>query len=229
MGLKKQKRLFSVFIYKYCYEILLLALLFHLFGSAGFFDLKLYEKYFRLANVILVYLAATNSFFHRKIKITPLFILFLLFSFCCSTGLFYLNDYIPLEYLREISFLLFLIITIYYTFSFLLSPHRIDMALISGTIVGYLLLIEIAVRIFLILLLIDGTQVLTNIDLENHTSIYVDLVYYCTNTATSIGFSNMLPISQNAKMITSLLALAGQFYLVIIMSMMIRKFTSKKL
>ena len=103
------------------------------------------------------------------------------------------------------------------------------MALISGTIVGYLLLIEIAVRIFLILLLIDGTQVLTNIDLENHTSIYVDLVYYCTNTATSIGFSNMLPINQNAKMITSLLALAGQFYLVIIMSMMIRKFTSKKL
>jgi hypothetical protein len=58
---------------------------------------------------------------------------------------------------------------------------------------------------------------LTNIDLENHTSIYVDLVYYCTNTATSIGFSNMLPINQNAKMITSLLSLAGQFYLVIIM------------
>jgi len=228
MELKKQKRLFSVFIYKYCYEILLLSLLFHLFGSVAFFDLTFYEKYFRLANVIVVYLAATNSFFHRKIKITPLFVLFLFFSFCCSTGLFYLNNYIPLEYLREISFSIFLIITIYYTFSFLLSPHRIDMALISGTIVGYLLLIEIAVRIFLILLLIDGKNVLTNIDLENHTSIYVDLVYYCTNTATSIGFSNMLPINQNAKMITSLLALAGQFYLVIIMSMMIRKFTSKK-
>lgn len=228
MELKKQKRLFSVFIYKYCYEILLVALLFHLYGSVLFFDLNFYEKYFRLANVIFVYLAATNSFFHRKIKITPLFVLFLIFSFCCSTGLFYLNNYIPLEYLREISFSIFLIFTIYYTFSFLLSPHRIDMALISGTIVGYLLLIEIAVRIFLILLLMDGKNVLTNIDLENHTSIYVDLVYYCTNTATSIGFSNMLPINQNAKMITSLLGLAGQFYLVIIMSMMIRKFTSKK-
>lgn len=229
MELKKQKRLFSVFIYKYCYEILLVALLFHLYGSVCFFDLIFYEKNFRLVNVVVVYLTAINSFFHRKIKITPIFIIFLLFSFCCSTGLFFLNNYIPLEYLREISFSIFLIITIYYTFSFLLSPHRIDMALISGTIVGYLLLIEIAVRIFLILLLLDGKNVLTNIDLENHTSIYVDLVYYCTNTATSIGFSNMLPINQNAKMITAILALAGQFYLVIIMSMMIRKFTSKKL
>ena len=228
MRLKTRKRLFSIFIYKFCYEILLLALLFHLFGSAFFFDLTFYEEYFRIANFIIVYIAATNSFFHRKIKITPLFILFLVFSFCCSTGLFYLNSYIQLAYLREISFSIFLIITIYFTFSFLLSPHRIDMALISGTIVGYLLLIEIAVRIFLILLLMDGKNVLTNIDLEHHTSIYVDLVYYCTNTATSIGFSNMLPINQNAKMITSLLALAGQFYLVIIMSMMIRKFTSKK-
>jgi hypothetical protein len=102
------------------------------------------------------------------------------------------------------------------------------MALISGTIVGYLLLIEISVRIFMILFLIDDKNVLTNIDFEHHTSLYVDLVYYCTNTATSIGFGDILPIGQNAKMVTSLLGLAGQFYMVIIMSMMIRKFTSKK-
>lgn len=228
MDLKKQKRLFSVFIYKYCYEILLVALLFHLYGSVFFQNLNFYEKYFRIANVILVYLTATNSFFHRKLKITPLFGFILIFSFCCSTGFFYLNNFISLEYIREISFSIFLIITIYYTFSFLLSPHRIDMALISGTIVGYLLLIEISVRIFMILFLIDDKNVLTNIDFEHHTSLYVDLVYYCTNTATSIGFGDILPIGQNAKMVTSLLGLAGQFYMVIIMSMMIRKFTSKK-
>lgn len=228
MGIKKQKRLFSVFIYKYCYEILLVALLFHLYGSVLFKDLIFYEEYFRIANVVLLYVTATNSFFHRKLKITPLFGFVLITSFLCSTGFFYLHNFIPLEYLREISFSIFLIITIYYTFSFLLSPHRIDMALISGTIVGYLLLVEIAVRIFMILLLIDDKNVLTNIDVEHHTNSYVDLVYYCTNTATSIGFGNMLPISQNAKMVTSLLGLAGQFYMVIIMSMMIRKFTSKK-
>lgn len=228
MELRTQKRLFSVFIYKYCYEILLVTLLFHLYGSVLFYDLNFYEKYFRIGNVILVYLAATNSFFHRKNKISALFGAILIFTFCCNTGLFYLNNYISLKYLREISFLVFLIITIFYTFSFLFSPHRIDMALISGTIVGYLLLIEIAVRIFLILFLIEDNSVLTNIDLEHHTSIYVDIVYYCTNTATSIGFGDILPINQNAKMVTSILGLAGQFYLVIIMSMMIRKFTSNK-
>ena len=124
--------------------------------------------------------------------------------------------------------MIFLIITIFYTFSFLFSPHRIDKALISGTIAGYLLLLEITVRIFMILFLIDDKNVLTNIDIKLDTSFYVDIVYYCTNTATSIGFSNMLPISQNAKMVTSILSLAGQFYMVIIMSMMIRKFTTNK-
>ncbi len=226
MELKKQKRLFSVFIYKYCYEILLVALLFHLYGSVLFFDLNFYEKYFRIANVIFVYLAATNSFFHRKNELSIGFALLLIFSFFCSTGLFYLDNYISLKYLREVSFLIFLIITIFYTFSFLFSPHRIDKALISGTIAGYLLLIEIAVRIFMLLFLIDDKNILTNIDLKQHTSFYVDIVYYCTNTATSIGFGNMLPISQNAKMVTSIVSLAGQFYMVIMMSMMIRKFTS---
>lgn len=80
----------------------------------------------------------------------------------------------------------------------------------------------------MILFLIDDKNVLTNIDMKLDTSFYVDIVYYCTNTATSIGFSNMLPISQNAKMVTSILSLAGQFYMVIIMSMMIRKFTTNK-
>ncbi len=228
MELKKQKRLFSVFIYKYCYEILLVALLFHLYGSVLFYDLNFYEKYFRIANVVVLYLAATNSFFHRKNKLSLWFGFILIFSFCCSTGLFYLNNYISLKYLREVSFLIFLIITIFYTFSFLFSPHRIDKALISGTIAGYLLLLEITVRIFMILFLIDDKNVLTNIDIKLDTSFYVDIVYYCTNTATSIGFSNMLPISQNAKMVTSILSLAGQFYMVIIMSMMIRKFTTNK-
>ena len=107
-------------------------------------------------------------------------------------------------------------------------PHRIDKALLSASIVGYLLLIEIAVQLFIILFLLEGKSVLSHIDGSNSTNTYIDIVYYCTVTATSIGFGDILPLNHSAKMITSLLGLSAQFYLVIIMSIMISKFTSKK-
>jgi hypothetical protein len=226
--IKTQKRLFSVFIYKYCYEILLISLLFQLYGSVFFTDLHFYETYFRVINVLFFYLAATNSFFHRKKSISVLFASIIGFTLCCTIGLLNQTTHIMLEYLREIAYLAFLLITIYYTSSFLFSPHRIDKALISAAIAGYLLLIEIAVRIFMILFLAQNHGVLSPLDLSQHTSTYIDIVYYCTITATSIGFGDILPISHNAKMVTSILGLSGQFYLVIIMSIMISKFNSKK-
>jgi ACR3 family arsenite efflux pump ArsB len=94
--------------------------------------------------------------------------------------------------------------------------------------VGYLLLIEIATQLFIIFFLIEGKSVLSNINLNNATNTYIDIVYYCTVTATSIGFGDILPLNHSAKMTTSLLGLSGQFYLVIIMSVMISKFNSKK-
>jgi hypothetical protein len=107
-------------------------------------------------------------------------------------------------------------------------PHRIDKALISASIVGYLLLIEIAVQLFLIFFLLEDKSILSNISSSSCTNAYIDIVYYCTVTATTIGFGDILPLNNSAKMITSLLGLAGQFYLVIIMSVMISKFNSKK-
>jgi len=133
-----------------------------------------------------------------------------------------------LKYVREASYLLFLLITIYKTGSFLIMPHRIDKALISASIVGYLLLIEIAAQFFILFFLLEGESILSNIDASNSTNSFIDIVYYCTVTATSIGFGDILPLNHSAKMITSLLGLSGQFYLVIIMSIMISKFTSKR-
>ena len=89
-------------------------------------------------------------------------------------------------------------------------------------------MIEIAVRIFMIFHLVDGSQILKGVDYSYHTKTFIDITYYCTATITSIGFGDIVPVSHNAKMATSLLGLAGQFYLVVIMGIMVSKFISNK-
>ena len=222
------KRIFSSFLYKHCYEILLISFLLHLYGSVFFRDLDFYGIYIQILNVLLIYFAAINSFFHRRNTISILFRFVILITLCCNIALLLFNELSVLKYVREFFYLLFLLITIYKTGSFLIKPHRIDKALISASIVGYLLLIEIATQVFIIFFLIEGKSVLSNIDLSNSINTYIDIVYYCTVTATSIGFGDLLPLNHSAKMTTSLLGLAGQFYLVIIMSVMISKFNSKR-
>lgn len=222
------KRIFSLFLYKHCYEILLVSFLLHLYGSVFFRDVNFYGIYVQILNLLLVYLAAINTFFHRRNNISILFRYIILVTLCCNFALLFFKDFSALKYVREVLYLIFLLITIYKTASFLIMPHRIDKALISASIVGYLLLIEIATQLFIIFFLLEGKSVLSHINSSSAAETYIDIVYYCTVTATSIGFGDILPLNHSAKMTTSLLGLAGQFYLVIIMSVMISKFTSKK-
>ncbi len=222
------KRIIYLFLYKNCYEILLLAFLLHLYGSVFYRNIDFYGFYVQIINLLFVYFAATNTFFHRKNSISFLFKPVILITLICNFGILFFDDINTLKYVKEVSYLFFLLITIYNTGSFLIKPHRIDKALISASIVGYLLLIEIAVQLFILFFFIEGKSILSHIDTRSITNTYIDIVYFCTVTATSIGFGDILPLNNSAKMITSLLGLSGQFYLVIIMSIMISKFTSKR-
>lgn len=210
------------------YEILLAALLFHLYGSLFFKDVYFYGTYIRIANTVFMYFAATNSLFHRENRLSKTAGTVLVIALCLNLSLLCFNASNTLSEIRNVFVLLFLLFTFYSISKFVLSPHRLDKALISASIVGYLLIIEIAVRVFLILYSVDGNHVLNNIDFSYHTKTFIDTTYYCTVTITSIGFGDILPISHNAKMATSLLGLTGQFYLVVIMGVMVSKFVSNK-
>lgn len=215
----------NLFLSKNCYEILLISFIFHLYGSIFFSDLNFYGTYIRILNSIIIYLASTNSILHRTNKNSKLSVL-IIFLFFLNLSLLFFSKNNTLNEVRDISFLLFLCLTLYEIGKFLVSPHRLDKALISASIAGYLLIIEIAVRIFMILFKLEGNYILSNIDFSYHTKTFIDTVYYCTVTITSLGFGDIVPNSHSAKMLTSLLGLIGQFYLVIIMGIMVSKFTS---
>lgn len=210
------------------YEILLTALLCHLYGSLFFRDIYFYGTYVRIINTVFMYTAVTNSFFHREKQLPKKYTVVIALTFLLNLIFLPFSNETLFEGIRHLCVLVFLSIALLNIYKFILSPHRLDKALISASTVGYLLLIEIAVRTFMILHLIDSSQTLKGVDYSYHTKTFVDTTYYCTVTITSIGFGDIIPLTHNAKMATSLLGLAGQFYLVVIMGIMVSKFISNK-
>lgn len=55
-----------------------------------------------------------------------------------------------------------------------------------------------------------------------------DLLYYSYITLLTIGYGNIVPVSEIAKRLSILVGLVGQFYLVVVMSVLVGKFLSEK-
>ena len=216
------------FITKYCYGILFICLSFHLFGSIFFKDLNFYGENVRIFNTILLFLASANLFFNLK-HITKGFTGVIIFITFFINILFLFLPYNEiLDTIRNSSYLIFLLFTLLNVFNFLKAPNRFDSSLIFASANGYLLIIELSVRILLVLYTLDNKHILDNIDYTYHTNTFIDTVYYCTMTLTSVGYGDILPQNHTTKMFASILSLTGQFYLVIIMSIMVSKYLGNK-
>lgn len=222
------KKKINLFFSKNCYEILVISLLFHLYGSLFFNDLYFYGIYIRIFNTIFLYFASIISFLNLQNQKSKKVEIVIITLFLLNLGMLFLNSNLLFKVIRDVLFLFFLSLTLFNIAKFLISPHRFDKALIFSSLAGYLLIIEIAVRSFMIMFKLEKSQVLSHVDFSFHTKTFIDTVYFCTVTITSIGFGDILPINHKAKMLTSILGLTGQFYLVIIMGIMVSKFISSK-
>jgi hypothetical protein len=64
--------------------------------------------------------------------------------------------------------------------------------------------------------------------MSSPSAVYMDLVYFCSITMTSIGFGDILPNNHVTKLITSLFGIIGQFYSVVLVGILISKFTASR-
>lgn len=65
------------------------------------------------------------------------------------------------------------------------------------------------------------------IDYSSPAHVFIDLVYFCSITLTTIGFGDITPSAPHTKLASSLFGVAGQFYSVVLVGILISKFTSK--
>ncbi len=98
---------------------------------------------------------------------------------------------------------------------FLIKPGYINSDIITAAACGYFLLIEISV--FLLQTLeYQNPESFKGINASSPAHIFIDLVYFCSITFTSIGFGDITPSHHIAKLITAFIGIAGQFYTVVL-------------
>ena len=109
---------------------------------------------------------------------------------------------------------------------FLVKPSYINADIISACACGYLLLIEINTYLMQFLYYSNPNS-FKGVNSDTPVETFIDLVYFCSITITSIGFGDITPSSHVTKLVTSFFGIMGQFYSVILVGILISKFSSK--
>jgi hypothetical protein len=216
----------TLFLHQRKYELLLIALIQHLFIGIFLTDLPFYTKVIWPINMVILGIASVGVFIEKgKLKNIIQKILFLLVVFLPIGLTFFSNNNSYFLFLN-IAYVLFFLFIFWEVLSYLIKPSYINTDIISASACGYFLLIEIC-TFLLQFFIYQNTQSFKGINFSNTANTYIDLVYFSSITLTSIGFGDITPNTHNTKLITSFFGIAGQFYSVVLVGILISKFSNK--
>ena len=212
-------------VHLYRFEFLLFTLWMVLFNKIFFPDQDFYVRYIWPANMILLGLASRIIFKEEHIRflrwskntlflgsvLIPLFAGIIFGSRILSiTGIFiYIAYYIIIltEVLRQIA-----------------RRGEVNLSVILGSLCGYLLLVIIATFSFLITeIFIPGSFSHTNP--ENIPVFYNQMSYFSMITIASVGYGDITPLTDSARLSAAFFGILGQFYMVTVVGILISKFT----
>ncbi len=207
------------------YELLLLALIQHLFIGVFLSDLPFYTKVIWPINMLIIGTASMGVFIEKghwkKLIQKILFLLVLALPF----GLTFFSNNIHYFLFLNLAYVIFFIFIFWEVLTFLVKPSYINTDIISASACGYFLLIEIS-TFLLQFFVYHNSQSFKGIDLTSPALTFMDLVYFSSITLTSIGFGDITPNTHYTKLISAFFGIAGQFYLVVLVGILISKFTS---
>lgn len=225
--LKQNTAMLSVteFFKRRKYELLLFALMQHLFIGIVMSDMDFYARVIWPLNMLILGAASIGVFLEKgpwkKRLRTLLFVLVLLLPL----SLPFTASLPHFMTLLSAAYVVFFVFIFREVMLFLVRPGYINTDIISAAACGYLLLIEISVFLMQCFFYTDPAS-FRGIDAGSHGTVYMDLVYFCSITVTSIGFGDITPGQHHTKLITSLLGIVGQFYTVVLVGILISKFTA---
>lgn len=215
------------FFTKYKYELLLLALIQHLFAYIVLPDLEFYTNYIWPLNMVLLGIASIGVFTEKgigvKIVKNILTIIVIAVPVILALGLKIPNFYIVLN----ITYFLYFTLIFVEVLKFLIKPSYINTDIISASACGYFLIIEISTFLFQFFFTQDQNSFKGIAHADNPASYYIDMVYYSAITITSIGFGDITPNTEKVKLLTAFFGVVGQFYSVVLVGILISKFTSR--
>ncbi|MGZ2370775.1 ion channel [Ancylomarina sp. YFZ004] len=144
----------------------------------------------------------------------------------CSIWLMYFIDEKSIKYIAFSFSILIFTATVVTMIGQIMRNKDIDGHLIIETINGYLL-IGVIISFINSTILLHNSQAITFLENIGHIDIG-DIVYYSFVSMTTIGFGEIIPQSQIAKSLSIFSGIVGQFYLAIIMALIIGKLLNSK-
>lgn len=146
-----------------------------------------------------------------------------------SIALIVLMYFVEHEFFRFAAFtlasIIFTIATVVMISQIVISK-TVTPKVIVETISGYLLIG--VVLVFLNSMMVWVNPAAISLSQENATSELSNIIYYSFITVTTIGYGDIVPVSQLAKSLSILFGIIGQLYLTIIIALIIGKFLSSK-
>jgi Ion channel len=213
------------YIHKRKYELLLLALVQHLFIGIFLSDLAFYTKLIWPINMLILGIASVGVFVEKGQWKNVIQKVLFVSVVALPIGLSFFNNNIFYFLFLNIAYVLFFLFIFWEVLKYLIKPSYINTDIISASACGYFLLIEIS-TFLLQFFVYQNQESFKGIDFTNPANTYIDLVYFSSITLTSIGFGDITPNTHYTKLITSFFGIAGQFYSVVLVGILISKFTS---
>lgn len=208
------------------YELLLLALIQHLFIGIFLQDMDFYTEVIWPVNMLILGIASVGVFAETSRWRSAIKNALFLFVLLLPLGLPFIGKIPHFMSIHSLAYFLFFVFIFYEVMKFLIKPSYINVDIISASACGYFLLIETGVFLLQFLFYYDSTS-FNGIDVTNHATVFMDLIYFCSIAITSIGFGDITPTAHYMKLITAFFGISGQFYAVVLMGILIGKFSAQ--
>jgi hypothetical protein len=210
----------------YRYEAMLFALLLLVFDKVLFSDKAFYLQWVWPFNMVLLSVAGFGIFHERSRAVR---------HFRNTASL--ISIILPFLFLELKHNLIFVKVLIcyfifYYTFIFgevlyqITRASEVRVNVVLGSMNGYLLLSMMALFSFMLIEIMEPTS-FRGITTNDIPKAYTELSYFSLITLTSIGYGDITPFSDTARLVVSFFGMAGQFYMAAVVGIVIAKFTSK--
>ncbi|GGZ20708.1 hypothetical protein GCM10007049_11620 [Echinicola pacifica] len=208
------------------YEVLLASLIVHLYSAVFFEDLTVYIIYIWPLTTLLLGLASVGVFIEKgpwKIAIkNSLLVIVTLLPISHS----FLKEHQVFMQILSLLYVAFFALIMWEVIKFLIKPSYVNADIIFAAGCGYFLLIEISVFL-LQFMYYNHPGSIGPLHSAKLADTYVDLIYFASIIQTTIGFGDITPLVHTTKLAASFLGVLGQFYNVVLVGILISKFSSK--
>ena len=210
-------------LFKYRFELFFISIVCVLFGSLFFPDdifADLISPILFLINILSGFL----FFIKRKKKARIVIVLFITLLSVFLFNAINKSEEDSIRYIRLIAYFLFYILVTFQIISQVWSTKRVNRSVIFGLMSGYISLGLLGFFTFFSIELSEPGSfngLLINLPIAEKID---QLIYFSYITIMSIGYGDISPITDMAQKATVLFGMVGQFYLVIVMAVVIEKY-----